>query len=52
VLETFETRDGAHLADLPQFAATLAASLERERVRAVTTPHGLLHRLKARLRRG
>ena len=54
VLETFE-RDGANGTDLPQFAATLAASLARASERPDGPRQvrlGLLRRVKSRLRRG
>jgi glycosyltransferase involved in cell wall biosynthesis len=55
VLETFEERHATNLGDLPQFAATLAASLVRESTRnadgATPASHrGLLRRMRARLR--
>jgi glycosyltransferase involved in cell wall biosynthesis len=53
VLEAFEDRRLADLSDLPQFAATLAATLARQPVdRPGTTPpapHGFLQRLRARV---
>ena len=50
VLETFEERDGAALSDLPQFAATLAASLARESAPTRTASPTFRQQLKARLR--
>jgi glycosyltransferase involved in cell wall biosynthesis len=55
VLEAFERRSNATLADLPQFAATLAASLARVSARAETNhsaPSSRLASVRARLRRG
>jgi len=55
VLETFEHPDGARLGDLPQFAATLAASLARVSARSESAGPvrtGLLQRVTARLRGG
>jgi O-antigen biosynthesis protein len=55
VLETFEERGGAAIADLPQFAATLAASLARMSSMAESPQpqaRGRLRRVKRRLRLG
>ncbi|MFL5980510.1 MAG: glycosyltransferase [Gaiellaceae bacterium] len=55
VLEAFERRNNASLTDLPQFAATLAATLARVSTSPETNhsaPVGRLQSVKARLRRG